>query len=151
MKKEIRVYMVDVTMQVFDSSPARWSGEEFISEAEKQGSVYTLEYFEKEWNSANIKLHAFIRFIEVENTEDFTPHLISVNKVELASNLANNYLIAEFITPSKNNDFNPLYKYEEDLFIEDDNENMVYKDEVQEIFDDRYDYYITMIDECEEQ
>ena len=151
MKKEIRVYMVDVTMQVFDSSPAKWSDEEFISEAEEQGNIYTLKNFEQEWNNGGILFETFIRFIEVENTEDFTPHLISVNKVELASNLANNRLIAEFITPSKNNDFNPLYKYEEDLFIEDDNENMVYKDEVQEIFDDWYDYYITMIDECEEQ
>lgn len=151
MKKEIRVYMVDATMKLFSSSPSEWSDEEFISEAEEQGNVYTLKYFEQEWNNGGILFETFIRFIEVENTEDFTPHLISVNKVELASNLANNRLIAEFITPSKNNDFNPLYKNEEDLFIEDDNENMVYKDEVQEIFDDWYDYYITMIDECEEQ
>ena len=151
MKKEIRVYVVDVTMQEFDTSPTKWSDEEFISEAEKQGNVYTLKSFEKDWNNENIIFDTFIRFIEVENAEDLTSHLISINKVELASNLAHNSLIAELTIPSKNNDFNTLYKDEDDLFIEDDNENMVYKDDVQEIFNNWYDYYLTTIEESEEQ
>ena len=33
MKKEIRIYIVDVNMYEFDTSPVTWSDEKFISEA----------------------------------------------------------------------------------------------------------------------
>ena len=150
MKKEIRVYVVDVTMQEFDTSPTKWSDEEFISEAEKQGNVYTLKSFEKDWNNENIIFDTFIRFIEVENAEDRTSHLISINKVELASNLAHKSVMDELIIPFQTDGSYSLYENEDDLFIEDENENMIYKDDVQDVFNRWYDYYLNMIEESGE-
>ena len=150
MKKEIRVYVVDVTMQEFDTSPTKWSDEEFISEAEKQGNVYTLKSFEKDWNNENIIFDTFIRFIEVENAEDLTSHLISINKVELASNLAHKSVMDELIIPFQTDGSYSIYENEDDLFIEDENENMIYKDDVQDVFNRWYDYYLNMIEESGE-
>jgi hypothetical protein len=37
-----------------------------------------------------------------------------------------------------------------EMYIEDENGNHVYKDDVQDEFNDWYDYYLTMIENCEE-
>lgn len=150
MKKEIRIYIVDVNMYEFDTSPATWSDEKFISEAEIQGNVYTLKSFEKKWNNENVVVDSFIRFIEIENVEDFTPHLISINKIELASNLAHKSVMDELIIPFQTDGFYSIYENEDDLFIEDENENMIYKDDVQDFFNRWYDYYLNMIEESGE-
>ena len=150
MKKEMRIYIVDVNMYDFDTSPSTWSDEKFISEAEIQGNVYTLKSFEKNWNNENIVFDSFIRFIEVENVEDFTSHLISINKIELASNLAHKSVMDELIIPFQTNGSYSLYENEDDLFIEDENENLIYKDDVQDVFNRWYDYYLNMIEESGE-
>lgn len=150
MKKEIRIYIVDVNMYEFDTSPVTWSDEKFISEAEIQGNVYTLKSFEKKWNNENVVVDSFIRFIEIENAEDFTPHLISINKIELASNLAHKSVMDELIIPFQTDGSYSIYENEDDLFIEDENENMIYKDDVQDFFNRWYDYYLNMIEESGE-
>ena len=150
MKKEIRIYIVDVNMYEFDTSPATWSDEKFISEAEIQGNVYTLKSFEKKWNNENVVVDSFIRFIEIENVEDFTPHLISINTIKLASNLAHKSVMDELIIPFQTDGSYSIYENEDDLFIEDENENMIYKDDVQDVFNRWYDYYLNMIEESGE-
>ena len=37
-----------------------------------------------------------------------------------------------------------------EMYIEDENGNHVYKDDVQDEFNDWYDYYLTMIENCSE-
>ena len=150
MKKEIRIYIVDVNMHEFDTSPATWSDEKFISEAEIQGNVYTLKSFEKNWNNENVVVDSFIRFIEIDNVEDFTPHLITINKIELASNLAHKSVIDELIIPFQTDGSYSLYENEDDLFIEDEDEILTYKDDVQDVFNKWYDYYLNMIEESGE-
>ena len=92
----------------------------------------------------------FIRFIEIENVEDFTPHLITINKIELASNLAHKSVMDELIIPFQTDGSYSIYENEDDLFIEDENENMIYKDDVQDVFNRWYDYYLNMIEESGE-
>lgn len=150
MKKEIRIYIVDVNMYEFDTSPATWSDEKFISEAEIQGNVYTLKSFEKNWNNENVVFDSFIRFIEINNVEDFTSHLITINKIELALNLAHKSVIDELIIPFQTDGSYSLYENEDDLFIENEDEILTYKDDVQDVFNKWYDYYLNMIEESGE-
>ena len=155
MKKEIRVYIVDVDIYKFDTSPTTWSDEKFISEAEIQGNVFTLKSFEKEWNeqfifSEHISFDSHIRFIEINNVENFTPHLITINKIELASNLAHKSVIDELIIPFQTDGSYSLYENEDDLFIENEDEILTYKDDVQDVFNKWYDYYLNMIEESGE-
>ena len=44
--KEIKVYVVDVQNFSFDTFAIHWTDEKFISEAEIQGSVYSLKKFQ---------------------------------------------------------------------------------------------------------
>ena len=62
--------------------------------------------------------------------------LITINKLELASELANRKLIAL-------NEWK--FKY---IKISDDGKSMVYTDDAQDIFNKYYDEYITLIESC---
>ena len=68
--KELRVYVIDVTN--FEGNVNRIKNEEFISTAEEQGNVYTLDKFTTDYNSGELNQNrTIIRFIEVEiPTED---------------------------------------------------------------------------------
>lgn len=66
-KTETRVYVVDVD-KLDDDEPSKFEAnvpdEEFISEAERQGSIYTLPAFQKAFNSLGVDTNKdFIRFI----------------------------------------------------------------------------------------
>ena len=87
---------------------------------------------------------------EFDNVEDFTPHLITINKIELASNLAHKSVMDELIIPFQTDGSYSIYENEDDLFIEDENENMIYKDDVQDVFNRWYDFYLNMIEESGE-
>jgi hypothetical protein len=50
MKKEIRVYLVDLYEVSHTQNPRKWSDNKFITEAEKQGTVYTLQGFVDAYN-----------------------------------------------------------------------------------------------------
>jgi hypothetical protein len=62
---ETRVYVVDID-QTEDEFSIAITDDVFIDEAEKQGSVYTLEGFQVAFNNNEVSsLTGFIRFIEV--------------------------------------------------------------------------------------
>lgn len=60
---EIKVYLVELENYEFDTSPKTWDNEKFISEAEIQGNVYSLNFFADEWNNENIIFNSFIRIL----------------------------------------------------------------------------------------
>ena len=50
----MKVYLIDdrqVDYQELDASPRNWTDEEFIEFAESEGTVYSLEGFQKQWNT----------------------------------------------------------------------------------------------------
>ena len=51
---EDRIYCVDVQNYEFDTAPQTWDDEKFISEAEIQGNVYSLEGFITAFNKTEI-------------------------------------------------------------------------------------------------
>lgn len=61
--EEVRVYLVNVDDYEFNTSPTEWTDDRFIAEAEIQGSVHTLEGFQKAFNRGEINIEVnFIRF-----------------------------------------------------------------------------------------
>jgi hypothetical protein len=68
MNKEIRVYVLDCQDISIDKGFEEITQEEWISECERQGGVYTLEGFQRAFNEEEISssIH-LIRFITIEN------------------------------------------------------------------------------------
>jgi hypothetical protein len=61
----MRIYLIDdrqVDYQEVDASPRKWTDEEFIEFAESEGTVYSLEGFQKQWNTNQL-----IDDIEIRN------------------------------------------------------------------------------------
>lgn len=52
--KEIKVYLVDLYEVRHTQKPRDWSNEKFITEAEKQGTVYTLQGFVNAYNEDEV-------------------------------------------------------------------------------------------------
>lgn len=51
-KDNLRIYFVDAIINYdFDTSPLTWTDEKFISEAEIQGNVYSVEGFVEAFNN----------------------------------------------------------------------------------------------------
>ena len=72
MKKEIRVYVLNI--EDYEGAFCDLSDEEVMDMAEESGSVYSLKGFENAFNDAEDNLNPdyyCIRFIEVENYDDF--------------------------------------------------------------------------------
>jgi hypothetical protein len=68
--------------------------------------------------------------------------IVEINKLELASELAND--------ATKNAMFSEgLIRYENEMYVEDEG-GTIYTDEAQDIFNDYYDYYLTKIEEIAE-
>lgn len=60
--KELRVYVIDLGL----TEDIAETDEEFMNEAERQGTVYSIKGFENAINSEELNLcNSFIRFIEV--------------------------------------------------------------------------------------
>lgn len=57
---ETRVYVVD-THEVFNKPHSKLTDEEFKTLSEKQGTVYTLESFQKDFNIGKFDIHFVIR------------------------------------------------------------------------------------------
>lgn len=51
---ETKVYVVNTNDYEFDDSPRTWDDEKFMTEAEKQGSVYSLKGFQEAFNDEEI-------------------------------------------------------------------------------------------------
>ena len=79
-KEETRVYLVDdrqVDYQEVVASPRKWTDEKFIEFAENEGSVYSLDGFQNQWNNRipkgeffNLDLEqTWIRIIKTKNGE----------------------------------------------------------------------------------
>jgi len=66
-----------------------------------------------------------------------------INEIELAAELAHQATAAELINEQYSD-----YPDEESLY-ETDNSDYVYKPHVQDLFNNYYDYYLEMIDNCE--
>lgn len=66
-KKELKIYLVDLNDEVYEGELNNFSSltsdEEFISIAKRQGNVYSIEEFQREWNIDNLIYNSFIRFI----------------------------------------------------------------------------------------
>ena len=63
---ETRVYVVNIDNYEFDTSPKTWDDEKFMSEAEIQGTVYTLPTFQEAFNYEDVNTFTdVIRFINV--------------------------------------------------------------------------------------
>ena len=61
---ETRVYTIDIENYEFDTSPVFWNDEKFMSEAEIQGGVYSLQGFQEDFNSECVNCSTtLIRFI----------------------------------------------------------------------------------------
>ena len=61
-----RIYVIDIDNYEFDTPPIKWNDGKFMSEAEIQGGVYSLEGFEEAFNSGYINSETyFIRIIGV--------------------------------------------------------------------------------------
>ena len=52
--KEIKVYLVDLYEVRHTQKQRDWSNEKFITEAEKQGTVYTLQGFVNAYNEDEV-------------------------------------------------------------------------------------------------
>ena len=65
--KELKIYLVDLNDEVYEGELNNFSSltsdEEFISIAKRQGNVYSIEEFQREWNTDNLIYNSFIRFI----------------------------------------------------------------------------------------
>jgi hypothetical protein len=62
---EIRVYGIDLENYEFDTFPGSWEDEKFISEAEIQGNVWSLQGFERDFNEDSLNQNnLFIRFYD---------------------------------------------------------------------------------------
>lgn len=64
MEKEIRVFVVD-THSIKNGSHTDLTNEEFMTLSENQGTVHTLESFQKAFNSGAYEIHYVIRFLSV--------------------------------------------------------------------------------------
>ena len=65
-QSETRVYVVDAINYDFDTLPDTWEEEVFMSEAEIQGTVYTLQGFQHAHNNSEIDVaDCYIRFINI--------------------------------------------------------------------------------------
>lgn len=87
---ETRVYVINTDL-VDDLNPALWDDEEFMIEAEEQGSVYTLQGFSDVFNNNSPEVNMFtdmIRFVKV----DIGDSIIEINELELASEIAHMYM-----------------------------------------------------------
>lgn len=66
--------------------------------------------------------------------------LITINKIELASELAHERAMNEMIN-------NMIIIDESEMYIEDENGDTHYTDEAQEVFNGWYDYFLSKIEE----
>jgi len=71
---------------------------------------------------------------------------MNINEVELASNLAHNATKDEIFSPLSDLEITN----EDDMWEEDENENTIYKDKVQDVFNRWYDYFYDEITKCKE-
>lgn len=64
--KEIRVYVLD-TYLIEEENAINYTDEQFMEQAENNGTVFSLKGFEKAFNNEELNTHVdYIRFIEVE-------------------------------------------------------------------------------------
>ncbi len=64
LKTETRVYVVDVH-SVVNKHHSDLTDEQFMNLAEAQGTIYTLKYFQEDFNIGKYEMHYIIRFISV--------------------------------------------------------------------------------------
>ena len=140
--KELRVFIVTLSKEV--PEPHVLGDEDFMSIAEKNGTVWSLEGFERAFNVNNEVDSSvdIIRFIEVEVPSDDTEVNITVNKLELASDLAHNAMCDELGVSIDDWEDN-----EEVISIVDGNRG--YTENAQDIFNRWYDYFIHHIEATE--
>lgn len=130
---ETRVYIINVENFEFHTHPPSWDDEKFMVEAEKQGSVYSLEGFQKAFNSQDVNtVIDVIRFINVPLQDE---SVIKINSLELSSNLAHiatcnemginhmdfsniRLMFGENYTEDAQDIFNKWYDYFNDVIIE---------------------------------
>lgn len=70
---------------------------------------------------------------------------IIINPIKLASVLAHKAVVDELVIPFQTDQEYSLYESENDLMIENDKGVLIYKDDVQNIFDKYFDYFFNLI------
>lgn len=64
--KEIRVYVLDIYL-IEEENAINYTDEQFMEQAENNGTVFSLKGFEKAFNNEEVNTNIdYIRFIEVE-------------------------------------------------------------------------------------
>lgn len=143
MKTETRVYIINWSNVLATTEII--TNEEFMTEAESIGSVYTLERFKEEVNKDQMDLKdCSIRILDVEVPSDDSEVNITVNKLELASDLAHNAMCDELGVSIDDWEDN-----EEVVSIT--NGNRGYTENAQNIFNRWYDYFIHHIEATKAQ
>lgn len=71
MKTETRVYLIDLSKyQDFDvnssDDPIKMDDDAFITEAERQGNVWSLDGFQRSWNDEEVPYDSYMRIVDVE-------------------------------------------------------------------------------------
>ena len=128
---ETRVYVINTDL-VDDLNPALWGDEEFMIEAEEQGSVYTLQGFSDVFNNNNPEVNMFtdmIRFLKV----DIGDSIIEINELELASEIAHMHMCEKMKVKPDDTNNNLIYNQGS------------YTDVAQDIYNQEYDEILEII------
>lgn len=146
-KKEKRVYVLDIESSIYterfdEKSPSELTDEEFISVSEESLS---LEEFISAFNYGDLNSYTdYVRCIEEEvAVEDFSSN-VTVNIVELASELAHEATCTSFGV-NVGEDSPAIYVEDED-----EDEGTRYTEQAQNVFDVFYDFYYSKIENLSE-
>ena len=142
-KTETRIYLVDISdMEFEDDIPTSWSDEKFMTEAEKQGGIYSVNGYQKAFNDDNInQTSSYVRFIDVPYLDDNTA---TVNKLLLASELAELELLKEYCVLPYEQRYDDHY-----IYVIDNGNEISFTERAQDVFLEHYGKYLELIEDSE--
>ena len=144
-KKEKRVYVLDIESDIYtekfnDRIPSELTDEEFMQVSE---SSWTLDGFITQFNDGEINSFVeYARIIERDIVEDYNDSNVTVNIVELSSELAHEATCTSFgVNVGEDS---PI------IFVEDEDGGTRYTEEAQNVFNVYYDFYYSKIENLSE-
>lgn len=144
-KKEKRVYVLDIesdiyTEKVNDRLPSELTDEEFMGVSERS---WTLDGFITQFNDGEINSFVeYARIIERDIVEGYNDSNVTVNIVELSSELAHEATCISFgVNVGEDS---PI------IFVEDEDGGTRYTEEAQNVFNVYYDFYYSKIENLSE-
>ena len=144
-KKEKRVYVLDIESDIYtekfdEKIPSELTDEEFMGVSE---SSWTLEGFITQFNEGGTNSFVdYARIIERDIVEDYNDSNVTVNIVELSSELAHEATCTSFgVNVGEDS---PI------IFVEDEDGGTRYTEEAQNVFNVYYDFYYSKIENLSE-